>query len=72
MERNPYAFEGFGLGIGVDAEQLVDGAQGRAGAKKQVGVGREGGGKAAGRIWDMIRCVSLSLVATSVYRLLAQ
>lgn len=58
VERNPYAFEGFGLGIGVDADELEEAAQGRAGKKKQVGVGREGGGKAAGRIWDMIRCVS--------------
>ncbi|CDR49400.1 hypothetical protein NBRC10512_000370 [Rhodotorula toruloides] len=60
VERNPYAFEGFGLGIGVDADELEEAAQGRAGKKKQVGVGREGGGKAAGRIWDMIRCFAIT------------
>ncbi|BGP28212.1 cAMP-specific phosphodiesterase [Rhodotorula toruloides] len=60
VERNPYAFEGFGLGIGVDADELEQSAQGRVGAKKQVGVGREGGGKAAGRIWDIIRCFAVT------------
>ncbi|GAA5820140.1 hypothetical protein JCM3770_005388 [Rhodotorula araucariae] len=66
VERNPYAFEGFGLQIGVDADELdlasvtPSGAEDDAWFGKEVGVGREGGGKAAARVWDLISCFAIT------------
>lgn len=74
VERNPFAFEGFGLQIGVDAHELDWGSppvttaveilgpegmvgRGQGAGRGALGVGREGGGKAAARVWDLIRCV---------------
>ncbi|GAA5989631.1 hypothetical protein JCM11641_002906 [Rhodosporidiobolus odoratus] len=60
IERNPYAFEGFGLEIGVDAEELERGQEGGGVGAGVVGVGREGGGKAAAKVWDLIRCFAIT------------
>ncbi|SCV67298.1 BQ2448_5944 [Microbotryum intermedium] len=75
IETQPYAFADFGLKIGVDLhEQPSDSnhdsdstttpprkrARKEAKGKRAVGVGREGGGKAAGKIWDMVRCFAIS------------
>ncbi|GAA6024507.1 hypothetical protein JCM10207_000398 [Rhodosporidiobolus poonsookiae] len=63
IERNPYAFEGFGLEIGVDADELEAAAQAEARGQpleRQVGVGREGGGKAAAKVWDLISCFAVT------------
>ncbi|GAA5858238.1 hypothetical protein JCM8547_005704 [Rhodosporidiobolus lusitaniae] len=66
IERNPYAFEGFGLEIGVDAHELeaAEAATGGAGPDgadlPHVGVGREGGGKAAAKVWDLISCFAIT------------
>jgi hypothetical protein len=65
IERNPYAFEGFGLEIGVDEKELEaatravaqGGANGHRESLPLVGVGRDGGGKSAAKVWDLIRCV---------------
>ncbi|GAA5916623.1 hypothetical protein JCM8208_004998 [Rhodotorula glutinis] len=71
VERNPYAFEGFGLDIGVDAHELKRELErfeaGEAPASGEtvaqgagVVVGREGGGKAAARVWDLVRCFAIT------------
>ncbi|GAA5887167.1 hypothetical protein JCM6882_009471 [Rhodosporidiobolus microsporus] len=65
IERNPYAFEGFGLEIGVDADELEAAARAEErgehlGEKGLVGVGREGGGKAAAKVWDLISCFAIT------------
>ncbi|SCZ96438.1 BZ3500_MvSof-1268-A1-R1_Chr8-2g10193 [Microbotryum saponariae] len=75
IETQPYAFADFGLKIGVDLhEQASDTnynldstttppskrSRKEAKGKRAVGVGREGGGKAAGKIWDMVRCFAIS------------
>ncbi|GAA5849257.1 hypothetical protein JCM9279_006428 [Rhodotorula babjevae] len=71
VERNPYAFEGFGLDIGVDAHELKrelelseageTPASGETVARGAgVVVGREGGGKAAARVWDLVRCFAIT------------
>ncbi|GJN94558.1 hypothetical protein Rhopal_007641-T1 [Rhodotorula paludigena] len=57
VERNPYAFEGFGLGIGVDSEELKEDEEVD---EDRIGVGREGGGKAAARVWDLIHCFAIT------------
>lgn len=77
VERNPYAFEGFGLDIGVDAHELKrelelfeageTPASGETVAQGAgVVVGREGGGKAAARVWDLVRCASLARLALTL------
>jgi hypothetical protein len=48
VERYPEAFEGFGLEIGVDENETKD----------VIGVGRDGGGKSAGKVWEMIQSVA--------------
>ncbi|BGP44138.1 3',5'-cyclic-nucleotide phosphodiesterase pde1 [Rhodotorula kratochvilovae] len=66
VERNPYAFEGFGLQIGVDAHELdlapvtPSGRAEHVWHAGEIGVGREGGGKAAARVWDLIRCFAIT------------
>lgn len=68
VEAHPFSFTGFNLGIGVDfgevqeedRRQLVAARKGKqAPEPAKVGVGREGGGRAAGKIWEMIRWVAL-------------
>ncbi|GAA5833377.1 hypothetical protein JCM11251_003477 [Rhodosporidiobolus azoricus] len=60
IERNPYAFEGFGLEIGVDANELEAAADLTQGEQTLIGVGREGGGKAAAKVWDLISCFAIT------------
>ncbi|BGP21128.1 hypothetical protein JCM10213_008959 [Rhodosporidiobolus nylandii] len=61
IERNPCAFEGFGLEIGVDEHELdKDGGGLLDGVFATVGVGREGGGKAAAKVWDLISCFAIT------------
>lgn len=64
VEANPFSFTGFNLGIGVDFhEQEAEERRVQKALKSKkgppeparVGVGREGGGRAAGKIWEMIR-----------------
>lgn len=52
IESSPYSFRGFGLDIGVDPHEQVDH---RKGSRKRVGVGREGGGRAAAKVWQSVR-----------------
>ncbi|SGY97837.1 BQ5605_C035g11428 [Microbotryum silenes-dioicae] len=75
IETQPYAFADFGLKIGVDLHEQTSETNHNldstttpsskrslkeAKGKRAVGVGREGGGKAAGKIWDMVRCFAIS------------
>jgi len=54
VEDSPASFTGFGLKIGVDERDRLN-AKGRPKKKVQIGPGREGGGRAAGRVWDMVK-----------------
>lgn len=45
VERYPESFEGFNLDLGVDEND----------SKETVGVGRDGGGKCAGKVWESIK-----------------
>ncbi|GAA5881808.1 hypothetical protein JCM1840_003884 [Sporobolomyces johnsonii] len=63
IERSPYSFEGFNLGMGVDAHELELAEEARGvddEREAEIGVGREGGGKKAGRIWEMISCFAIT------------
>ncbi|ORY66816.1 cAMP phosphodiesterases class-II-domain-containing protein [Leucosporidium creatinivorum] len=69
VEANPFSFIGFNLGIGVDLhEQQAEEARVEKALKSRkgppeparIGVGREGGGRAAGKIWEMIRCFAIT------------
>ncbi|GAA5941992.1 hypothetical protein JCM1841_003853 [Sporobolomyces salmonicolor] len=63
IERSPYSFEGFNLGMGVDSHELELSEQARSRDDERepgIGVGREGGGKKAGRIWEMISCFAIT------------
>ncbi|GAA6013049.1 hypothetical protein JCM11491_000952 [Sporobolomyces phaffii] len=50
VERAPHSFKGFGLGIGVDEHEEKD----------FVGPGREGGGKCAAKVWDLIKSFAIT------------
>ncbi|GAA5829490.1 hypothetical protein JCM3766R1_001122 [Sporobolomyces carnicolor] len=50
VERYPESFEGFNLDLGVDEND----------SKETVGVGRDGGGKCAGKVWESIKSFSIT------------
>ncbi|GAA5961834.1 hypothetical protein JCM3765_004089 [Sporobolomyces pararoseus] len=53
VEKYPESFEGFELEIGVDENELST-------KEGFVGVGRDGGGKCAGKIWELIKSFSIT------------
>lgn len=59
IESQPHAFTGFGLSLGVDLhEAQEEESKARKGSRdppRRIGVGREGGGRAAGKVWEMIK-----------------
>ncbi|GAA6063270.1 hypothetical protein JCM10212_004285 [Sporobolomyces blumeae] len=68
VERTPFSFEGFNLGIGVDEDEQSSVAGGASGSDRSsssastgtAGVGREGGGRCAGKIWEMITSFAIT------------
>lgn len=63
VESSPYSFRGFDLNIGVDEHEQKLAASWNAMAlkkgkekrkPKRIGVGREGGGKCAAKVWQSV------------------
>ncbi|KAM0746891.1 hypothetical protein T439DRAFT_329581 [Meredithblackwellia eburnea MCA 4105] len=61
IEASPHSFRGFDLQIGVDDDEEDEYVDPVTGQKREfVGPGREGGGRAAGKIWSYIRCFAVT------------